>query len=382
VTGILPIANGGTATATPSLVQGSGVTITGTWPNQTIAATGSGGTVTAVTASSPLASSGGTTPAISISSSTGTGAVVLAGSPALTGTPTAPTAATGTNTTQIASTAYVLNSIAAISSGVTSFSAGTTGFTPATSAFGNVTLAGTLNVANGGTGATTLTGYVKGTGTTAMTASATIPNTDVSGLGTMSTQAAGAVAITGGTINSASIGATTASTGAFTTLTTSSTVTHNGGTVNGVTYLNGSKVLTSGTALTFNGTAFGVGATSPQSQVEFRSTTATSVVNSLTLSNAVATSVGTGVALHFDPNGAGSNARTASIQSVQELSGNYADLRFFTAPNNVPLERVKITYAGDVGIGTSTPSTKLDVVGNVQSSGTGTFVTGISGGTF
>ena len=53
VTGILPIANGGTATATPALVQGSGVTITGTWPNQTIAATGSGGTVTSVAATVP-----------------------------------------------------------------------------------------------------------------------------------------------------------------------------------------------------------------------------------------------------------------------------------------------------------------------------------------
>ena len=40
--------------------------------------------------------------------STGTGSVVLAASPALTGTPTAPTASTGTNTTQIATTAYVL----------------------------------------------------------------------------------------------------------------------------------------------------------------------------------------------------------------------------------------------------------------------------------
>jgi hypothetical protein len=40
---------------------------------------------------------------------------------------------------------------------------------------------GTLAVANGGTGATTLTGYVKGTGTNAMTASATIPVADVTG---------------------------------------------------------------------------------------------------------------------------------------------------------------------------------------------------------
>jgi len=123
-------------------------------------------------------------------------------------------------------------------------------------------------------------------------------------------------AITGGTINATTIGATTASTGAFstlsatgaitstlatgtaplviasttkvanlnvdsldgadwaspaalgsttpaavsaTTLTTSSTVTFNGGTANGVAYLNGSNVVTSGSALWFDGTNFGVG---------------------------------------------------------------------------------------------------------------------------
>ena len=44
----LPVASGGTGTATPALVQGTGVTITGSWPNQTINATGTGGTVTSV----------------------------------------------------------------------------------------------------------------------------------------------------------------------------------------------------------------------------------------------------------------------------------------------------------------------------------------------
>ena len=40
---------------------------------------------------------------------------------------------------------------------------------------------GTLPVANGGTGATTLTGYLKGSGTSALTASAAIPVADVTG---------------------------------------------------------------------------------------------------------------------------------------------------------------------------------------------------------
>lgn len=71
---------------------------------------------------------------------------------------------------------------------------------------GNITgnaanVTGLVVVANGGTGAISLTGYVKGNGTSAMTASASIPNTDITGLGTMSTQNASAVAITGGTID-------------------------------------------------------------------------------------------------------------------------------------------------------------------------------------
>jgi hypothetical protein len=43
VTGVVAVANGGTGTSTPSLVEGTNITITGTWPNQTIASTGGGG---------------------------------------------------------------------------------------------------------------------------------------------------------------------------------------------------------------------------------------------------------------------------------------------------------------------------------------------------
>jgi len=50
------------------------------------------------------------------------------------------------------------------------------------------------------------------------------------------------------------IGGTAAAAGSFTTLSASSTVTLSGGTANGVLYLNGSKVATSGSALTFDGT--------------------------------------------------------------------------------------------------------------------------------
>lgn len=64
---------------------------------------------------------------------------------------------------------------------------------------------GILVVANGGTGAATLTGYVKGAGTSALTASATIPTTDITGLATVATSGSAADLSTG-TIPAARLG--------------------------------------------------------------------------------------------------------------------------------------------------------------------------------
>jgi hypothetical protein len=125
VTGTLPIANGGTGSTSTTFVNLAS-NVTGTLP----------------------VANGGT----GVTASTGTGSTVLSASPTFTGTPAAPTASTGTNTTQIATTAFVQNQIGAIAAGVSSFSAGTTGFTPSTASTGVVTLAGTLATANGGTG--------------------------------------------------------------------------------------------------------------------------------------------------------------------------------------------------------------------------------------
>jgi hypothetical protein len=128
-------------------------------------------------------------------------------------------------------------------------SGGTTGLSfsggPITTS-GTITAAGTLNVANGGTGAVSLTGYVKGNGTSAMSASASIPSTDISGLGTMAAQNANSVAITGGSVDGASIGASVASTGVFTNLTaTNLTATSLTGYVKG----NGASVMTASSTI-------------------------------------------------------------------------------------------------------------------------------------
>jgi hypothetical protein len=57
--GLLPVANGGTGTATPALVAGSNVSVTGSWPNQTINAIGfvSAGSPTTFTALQTFAGS-------------------------------------------------------------------------------------------------------------------------------------------------------------------------------------------------------------------------------------------------------------------------------------------------------------------------------------
>jgi hypothetical protein len=75
VTGIVAVANGGTGTATPSLVAGTNVTITGTFPNQTINSSGGGGGgVTQIVAGTNVTiSPAGGTGVVTINSSGGGG---------------------------------------------------------------------------------------------------------------------------------------------------------------------------------------------------------------------------------------------------------------------------------------------------------------------
>ena len=72
-------------------------------------------------------------------------------------------------------------------------------------------ISGTIAVANGGTGATTLTGYVKGTGTTAMTASGSIPVADVTGAAPLASPTFTGT-VTTSTINTGALSATSVTT--------------------------------------------------------------------------------------------------------------------------------------------------------------------------
>lgn len=88
--------------------KATGVTVTGECLATTFVGDGSG-----LTNLNAADISAGTLPVVrggtGVTTSTGTGSVVLSASPTLTGVPLAPTAAQNTNTTQLATTAFVLN---------------------------------------------------------------------------------------------------------------------------------------------------------------------------------------------------------------------------------------------------------------------------------
>ena len=116
-----------------------------------------------------------------------------------------------------------------LAGGVTTFSGAGTGLTPATPTSGAITLGGTLNVDYGGTGAVTLTGYVKGNGTSAMTASSTIPTTDLSGTVTNAQLANSAITINGSSVSlGGSVTVTATATNALTIGTGLSGTSYNG----------------------------------------------------------------------------------------------------------------------------------------------------------
>ena len=125
-----------------------------------------------------------------------------------------------------------------------------------------LTLSTALSVSSGGTGATTLTGYVKGNGTSALTASATIPTSDLSGSINVSNGGTGQTSYTDGQLL---IGNSTGNTLTKATLTQGA----------GMTITNGAGSIALAVTNPLTDFASALGTASPNATVPIASLTAT-----------------------------------------------------------------------------------------------------------
>ena len=346
VTGTLPVANGGTSLTTltaNNVILGNGA---------------SAPTFVAPSTSGNVLTSDGTTWSSTAPATSGTVTSVAMTVPSVLSISGSPITSSGTLALTYSGTALP------VANGGTGLTSGTSGGVLAYTAAGTLASSTALTasdlVIGGGAGAapsttTTGTGVVTALGVNTGTAGAFVVNGGALGspssVGTMPAFTLGGTVSGGGNqINNVVIGTTTPLAGNFTTLTTSSTVTINGGTANGVAFLDASKVLTSGSALSFDGTSFNVASAGARIAIIPSTTTNNALVSFTNAAGASGSFVG------IDSSGGGlGGAYTYNVWH----GGNQA---MVFATNNTAA--MWLTASSTLGIGASnTHGAKLAVLG-------------------
>ena len=323
------------ATSGTSILYGSGaggfsnVTIgTGVaFAAGTLSATGSGGTVTSVTGTAPVVSSGGTTPAISLATAYGdtlnpyaskTANFVLA----------APNGSAGVPTFR-----------AVVAADVPTLNQNTTG--NAATVTTNANLTGPIT----STGNATAVAAQTGTGSIfVMQASPSLTTPD------LGTPSAGTVTNLTGTASiniNGTVGATTAATGAFTTLSATGVSTFADGTVAlpSITNLGDTN-----TGVYFP-VADTVGITTAGAE-SMRSSQGVLRINTASNANPVSFSLATASANRASISIA--NSSSDLVIKSEDAGGRNAGIQFWTG--NASAQRMRINSSGNVGIGTASPS--------------------------
>jgi len=238
--------------------------------------------------------------------------------------------------------------------GVTSFSGGSTGLLPSSPTSGAISLTGTLVAASGGTGATTLTGYVYGNGTSAMTASTSIPTTALSGTVTNAQLANSAITINGSSVSlGGSVTVTATATNALTISTGLSGTSYNGSSAvtiaidSTVATLTGTQTLTNKSISGSTNTLSNIGNASLTNSSLTVGTTAISLgSSSLTLGGL------TSVAVTQDPTSALQLATKQYVDAVAEGLHIHASCAAATPGTLASITGGTVTYNnGTAGVG-------------------------------
>jgi hypothetical protein len=157
-------------------------------------------------------------------------------------------------------------------------------------------------------------------------------------VGTNITGTAAGLSIGGNAVTATTATNVSGGTASVTTLTASSTTTLSGGTANGVAYLNGSKVVTTGSAFTFDGTNLGLGTTTPFADGGYRSID-------------IRGTTGGEVNLGTSSNNYGQILADATNGLLLNTIAATAPIKFYIGGS----EQMRLTNTG-LGIGTSSPN--------------------------
>jgi hypothetical protein len=211
--------------------------------------------------------------------------------------------------------------------------------------------------------------FIVGNGTNFVTESGSTARTSL-GLGSIATQDASSVTVTGGSINGTTVGASTASTGAFTTLSASGAFSANGGTTlgdaSGDALTINSSAVSIPNGLNFDSNTFVIDATNNRVGVGTASPATPLDVNGLIKTNTGIEIGGTSSYL-YEGSANSFNIRVGGDGPyVEFIDAGSSILEFGNAGGALALtsnstERMRIDSSGNVGIGTSSPVTKTDI---------------------